>query len=90
MEQARLDKLKASLDEVHGWPSVYMFKFVITTEIQKEKQLLKIFTEDIEVSKRLSKNGKYTSLTIKEVLFSADDVIARYKAAYQIEGVIAL
>lgn len=43
-----------------------------------------------EIRLRQSKNGKYTSVTAREVMTSAEEVISCYKESYKIEGLIAL
>jgi len=90
MDEERLKKIKASLDDVHEWPSVYMFKFIVPSDSDKFDQVVSLFSKDIELFTRKSRNGKYTSLTIQEVILNSDEVIARYKAASLIEGVVAL
>lgn len=89
-EKERLDKLRQQLDEYHTWPSVFMFKFVVPTDEEKVERLHAIFGESAEYKKRLSKNGNYTSVTIREMVLNADQVFERYMAASKIEGVISL
>ena len=90
MDVDRLEKIKASLDEVHQWPSAYMFKFIVPTVSNKYEELMKIFPKEVDTYTKMSKEGKYTSVTIKEILFSGEDVIQRYKAVHLLEGIIAL
>jgi hypothetical protein len=40
--------------------------------------------------RRYSTGGKFVSLTIREVMMNADDVVARYDLASGIKGVIVL
>lgn len=86
----RLDKLRKQLEDYHTWPSVFMFKFVVPSDKEKIKQLHTIFGESAEYRERLSKNGNYTSVTIREMVMNTDQVFERYTAASAIEGVIAL
>ena len=83
-------RLKESLDKVHGWPSVYMFKFIFEPEPARLEAVLALFPAESEVLRRYSAGGKYLSVTVKEVMMSADDVIARYDLAAAIPGVITL
>lgn len=83
-------RLRESLDKVHGWPSVYMFKFIIEPEAARLEAVLALFPSESEVLRRYSTGGRYLSLTVKEVMMSADEVIARYDRATSIPGVIAL
>ena len=90
MEEEKLKKLKESLDHNHKWPSLYMFKFIVPTISSKFEELAKVFPNDIDLVTKLSKNGKYTSVTIKEVMLSSDEVLLRYSEVRKIEGVMAL
>ena len=90
MDQERLEKIKASLDEVYQWPSLYMFKFIVPTISGKYESLMELFPKEVDTYTKMSKEGKYTSVTIKEVLLSSDNVIDRYKAVNAIGGIIAL
>lgn len=90
MDQDRLDKIKASLDDVHEWPSLYMFKFIVPTISGKFESVMEIFPKEVDSYTKMSKEGKYTSVTIKEILMSSEDVLDRYKAVQKIGGIIAL
>ena len=90
MEQAGFEKLKQRLDEVHDWPSVYMFKFIMEPKEDIIARLEELFPEEAEIQRRYSKGGKYVSLSIKEVMVSSEEVLNRYKKASEIEGVIML
>ena len=89
-EDDRLKKIKESLDEVYDWPSVYVFKFILPTVPNKEEELLSCFSEEVDVAVKRSKNAKYTSFTLKEVILTSDEVIERYSKASKIEGIFSL
>ena len=82
--------MREKLEEHHDWPSVYMFKFVIPTDQEKLKQIHNIFGESAEYRERLSKNGNYTSVTIREMMLGVDSIFDRYREVSKIEGVISL
>ena len=88
-EEAR-DRLKAKLEDVHDWPSVYMFKFIFEPTEERLARVMALFPEESEVLRRYSKGGKYLSVTAKEVMMNADDVVHRYVRASEIDGVIVL
>ncbi|HPF68128.1 MAG: DUF493 domain-containing protein [Flavobacteriales bacterium] len=88
-EEAR-DRLKAKLEDVHDWPSVYMFKFIFEPTEERLARVMALFPEESEVLRRYSKGGKYLSVTAKEVMMNADDVVDRYVRASEIDGVIVL
>lgn len=80
-------KLKGLLDEQLNWPAYYRFKFVVKTD--KKHEVLEHLA-DHDNSERLSKNGKYTSITACKTHKSSDDIIAVYKKISTVEGVIHL
>tara|TARA_Y100000768_G_scaffold388765_1_gene386919 strand:- start:3733 stop:4047 length:315 start_codon:yes stop_codon:yes gene_type:complete len=80
-------KLQNLLDEQVNWPEHYQFKFVVKSE--KKMQVLELLDEH-HVSEKLSRNGKYTSITSKKLLHSSDEVIQVYEKMSKIEGVISL
>ena len=83
-------RLRESLDKVHEWPSLYMFKFIFEPEETRLKQVLALFPEESEILRKYSVGGKYLSITVREVMMSADDVVDRYDKASVIQGVIVL
>lgn len=87
---AARDRMRKALDDVHTWPAVYMFKFIFEPEEQRLGALLALFPPEAEVLRKYSKAGKYLSLTVREVMISADEVVARYDQAARIQGVIVL
>jgi len=90
MNEERFEKIIESLNEVHDWPNVYIYKFIFEDKPNNKEALLNIFSEEIEISTNYSRNGKYISITIKEVMLKSEDVLHRYKEAAKIEGIIAL
>lgn len=80
-------KLKNLLDDQMQWPASYSFKFVVKTE--KKHEVLALLN-DHKNSEKLSKNGKYTSITASKTHNCSDDIIAVYKRMSTIEGVIHL
>jgi putative lipoic acid-binding regulatory protein len=90
MQEEGRSKLKERLDEVHEWPSVYMFKFILEPDEGVIAQLEALFPEEAEILRKYSKTGKFVSLSIKEVMMSSDEVLERYERASAIEGVMML
>lgn len=83
-------RLRERLDAVHEWPSVYMFKFICEPDQARIDKIIALFPSESEILRRYSSGGKYLSLTIREVMMNAEDVVQRYVSAYGIEGVIVL
>ena len=83
--------LKIKLDEAIKWPSVYMYKFIVPGENKKVAEVEALFnTKTSHISTRPSSTGKFISVTAKEVMSSSEAVIAKYREAEVIEGLISL
>lgn len=86
----QFDNLKAKLEESGEWPRVYFFKFIIPADNQKLALVEALFGSEANVTIKQSHKGNYLSVSAKELMFSADKVIERYKKAVKIEGLMAL
>ena len=82
--------LKSKLEEQFDWPHLYLFKFIIPSDNKKLALVEALFGGDAQVTTRQSKNNKFISISAKEVMISADEVIAVYKKASKIEGIMSL
>lgn len=80
-------KFQTLLDEQVTWPDYYNFKFIVKTE--KKSKVLDLLSEH-KIEQKLSKNGKYTSISSRKILSSSDEVVAIYKNVGQVDGVITL
>ena len=89
MTSSKYDKLRELFEE-NNFPMVYPFKFIIVKDEKKIIRIRRIFDETAEISMRDSKNGKYLSITIKQMMLNTDDIINRYLLMEEIEGVISL
>lgn len=84
-------RLKAQLEESTSWPSDYLYKFIVLTDVEKINRIHEIFNNTgAVIESKKSKNGKYTSLSITVNLKNAEEVIVKYKEVGQVEGVISL
>lgn len=84
-------KLKDKLNEDTKFPSKYLFKFIVPSNEEKVNQIESLFdNQGAVINKNVSKTGKFTSVSIQVVMKSADDVIEKYLAAENIEGIISL
>lgn len=81
--------LKEKLESVEQFPGVYNFKFIITGGLDKIQDLRAILPDD-EFIEQASKTGKYVSITVKKMMQNADEVIAVYKQAGNIKGIMIL
>ena len=83
-------RLLDRLNEVHAWPSVYMFKLIFEPDAERLDKVLALFPPEAELLRKYSAGGKYLSITAREVMINAEEVVARYEVAAGIEGVIML
>jgi len=82
---------KEKLVDTHTFPSDYLFKFIVSSEQQNIARLHAIFENaNAAFSIRDSKNGKYSSVTIKASVNDVEDVVIYYRQAASIEGVVML
>lgn len=81
-----LDKLKQD----GPWPKLYLFKFIIPNDNQKLALTEGLFGPEAQVSINKSRTGKYLSVSAKEIMLSPEEVVKRYQAAAEIEGLISL
>ena len=81
------ERLKSQLDQVHAWPSPYVFKFIVPAERQEE--LLPLLPTG-QIEQKLTRTGKYVSITLKAMISDSDQVIAVYQRAGQIQGIVSL
>lgn len=87
MSKFTTEEFKQKLEEVHDFPTVYMFKFIVTED--KKDQVQMLFPKH-EMTLKPSSKGKYMSVTANVLMPSSDQVIEIYKQASQIEGLISL
>jgi len=81
------DQLKLRLDTVHTWPSNYLFKFIVP--LHKKGELLDVLPTGL-IEEKLSRTGKYISISLKTRVEASDDIIAIYQKAALIEGIVSL
>jgi putative lipoic acid-binding regulatory protein len=90
MVNFNFDEFKDKLIKQLDFPSVYMFKFIIESDNKKLALVEALFREESEISTRTSSNGKFISVTSKQVVLNVEEVITIYKNAQNIEGIMAL
>lgn len=86
--ESQKEKLRELLDSQYSWPCAYLFKFIIKPE-QKDELLALVRPYD-QVKEKLSRNGKYVSLSIHKVVESAEDVFSVEKKVKTLKGLISL
>jgi hypothetical protein len=87
MDEQWINNFREKLDQHYSWPSLYVYKFIVPTGKEEEvKQLFPLHT----VTEKLSKQGKYTSITVQMMMPSSEAVIEVYLKAAKVEGIVAL
>ncbi len=81
------EQFQRLLDEQNEWPASYLFKFIAPKAVLEQ---VKATFGDHPVTVRASKKGNYLSVSARLEVASSDDVIAIYKTAGSIPGVISL
>jgi uncharacterized protein len=87
MDAASWDRFQRRLDEFHDWPCPYVFKFIVPKD-----QICAMFRllAGHEYSIRDSSHGRYLCFTARIWMLSSAEVVALYRSARHIEGMIAL
>ena len=85
----QFEKLREQLNKEVNWPLIYMFKFIIPAENRQIALVESKFSDEAVITQKESTNGKYISITIKEVMLTADAIIDKYKEMDGIEGLMA-
>lgn len=90
-KEAFYSKLKERLDNTTTFPTEYLYKFIVPSTGNQTKEIEALFESmSAKITTNLSKTGKYTSVSVRVQLTSADEVILYYKNAEKIEGIISL
>ena len=90
MNEDQLSQLKLKLDELHTWPDLYMFKFIIPLNEEKKAKVVSTFSDAAKITFKESSKGTFISITVVERCLSGDYVIDKYRNLQGIEGLISL
>ncbi|HLV39369.1 DUF493 family protein [Xanthomarina sp.] len=85
-------KLKSQLYDTSSWPTEYLYKFIVKSELDKVAEVQALFNNiGAVIRTKESKNGNYTSISISVKMKGPEQVIEKYKeVAEKVEGVISL
>ena len=84
-------KLKSELEKTTVFPTEYLYKFILPTGEDKKAAIRAVFaTTTASIEEKPSSSGKYTACSIRLKVQNPDEVIAYYKEAGKIEGIISL
>ena len=84
-----LSRLRVQL-ELMDWPNVYFYKFIVPNETELVEKVRSLFDDTSEITFNRSKNGKFMSVSIKEVAIDVDSILEKYRQAATIKGIISL
>ena len=90
MTEEELNSFKQKLSESMTFPSVYMFKFIVASENRAIALVESLFDADADMHTKESGTGRYTSITAKQVVMHVEEIIAVYKKAATIPGIMFL
>jgi putative lipoic acid-binding regulatory protein len=90
MTEEELGKFREKLAETMTFPSVYMYKFIVTTDHRNIARVENLFGSETVIHTKESRKGRYISVTAKEVVMSVDEIIDVYRKALAIKGVMFL
>ena len=84
-------RLKEELSNTSLWPSEYLYKFIVPSELNKISEIENAFNDMGAVIKtHQSKTGKYTSVSVNVRMNNPEAVIEKYIQVSGIEGIISL
>ena len=84
-------KLKSRLEKATVFPAEYLYKFILPTGEDKKAAIRAVFaTTTATIEEKPSSSGKYIAYSIRLKVQNPDEVIAYYKEAGKIEGIISL
>lgn len=87
MQPDAIERFQAALDTGHTWPGEYIFKFIVRPE--HLPRLRELFA-GCDIRERASRAGGYVSLTATAQMPDSAAVVAVYRAAAEIPGIISL
>lgn len=85
------ERLKGELEKSAIWPDSYLFKFIVPADISKVARIEKAFDGlDAVIETRDSSTKKFTSVSIRVIMPSAQSIIDKYIEMSSIEGIVSL
>jgi uncharacterized protein len=85
-----IEKIKSMLWAEQKWPGIYYFKFIVPNDKVRLEQVKKLFRSEGDITYRTSSDIRFIALSCKQEMKNPDEVLALYRKASEIEGVISL
>ena len=86
---SEFESLRTQLEQL-DFPNVYYFKFIVLNKETLITSVKNLFQNESEIKLKASSSGKFISVSHKQAMLSADEIIGIYKQASKIEGIISL
>jgi hypothetical protein len=81
------ESFKKTLDQEYNFPCEYSFKFIVKNDFKEDViSLLPEAKKNIKISKK----GKYVSITLSSIMKNADEIVYIYDKASKINSIISL
>ncbi|MCX8080436.1 MAG: DUF493 domain-containing protein [Bacteroidia bacterium] len=90
MNEKELDELQTKLERFLTFPTVYMFKFIIETDLKKLAQIENLFNDKSFIQLRNSSRDHYLSITVKMPADNIHEIMEIYRKASAIQGIMFL
>ena len=87
MSEAHWQSFKERLDDVHDWPCIFTFKFVMPAESLLD---FKVAMKGTSFTTKQSSKGRYISATSEVQMTTSSDVVEIYRSVSSVTGVIML
>ena len=90
MMKKDFEGLRIKLEQI-SFPHLYLFKFIVKSDVDKIAQIESIFdANNAQIRRKSSSKGGFVSISVKEIMINAEEIIQVYQKSSQIDGVIAL
>jgi len=85
-----IDKFRELLAGQKEWPTLYYFKFIVQNNTEKLNQVKELFADQSAITYKTSRDIKFIGLSCKQWMPDPESIIAIYKKASEVDGLIAL
>lgn len=84
-------RLKEQLEEDKTWPRPYLYKFIVPGDAEKIARVEEAFDgSNADIQIKNSSTGKFSSISVKLMVNSSQEIIDKYIAVSTIEGIVSL
>jgi uncharacterized protein len=87
---SKWNTLRARLSYIKDWPQKYMFKFIVPADMDKIAKVEALFHESAVIYRKESQKGNFISITAKQNMDNAEQIIDIYEQATKIENIVSL